>query len=241
MTPKEMFIVQKCWFDGPNVQPPQDYLALFSDRAQAENVSSQSAYIHAAHHQAVVRTILLPSGYAFSAAGDLFWIRSVHVNDIDVGDSCNWNGILHKGAHVISNRGVIGGTGNVNSRRGSETKENVVFVGANSHARALEVLMRGGSPANSHINHVSLAPLPNLLDGWSDTGTGSMIKEHPKTQLHESLKRSVMQAANIVLHNEALADSSDYRPLKRHCFRTESHQNFSHQTAEQVDAVMHSP
>ena len=238
MAPKEMFIVQKCWFDGPNVQPPQDYRALFSDRTQAEEVASRSAYMHAEHCQAVVRTILLGNVYAFSAGGDLFWIRSVAVdvgsNNINTGNSLSCNG-----AHAISNRGVIGGTGNLNSRRGSEVQSGVVFVGPDSHSLALQVLMRGGAPANSEITYMPFGPLSNLLDGWS---VGSMKKDRTSLDLEESLKkRSAMQASNVVLHNEALAECSDFRPLKRHCLKADTQYMFAHpRSVEQIDAVMHS-
>mmetsp|Transcript_3770 Transcript_3770/g.5000 ORF Transcript_3770/g.5000 Transcript_3770/m.5000 type:complete len:287 (+) Transcript_3770:190-1050(+) len=154
---REYFIVQKCWFDGPNVQPSQDYLALFSTRASAEQVASQSAHLHAAQRHSVVRTILLPTtsssyttttSYAFSAAGELFWVRSVFVNvdhcDVDATASAvdATNSTKQDGAHVILVGQVIGGTGNRNSRRGSEAQTGAVFVGPNSHARALEVIKR---------------------------------------------------------------------------------------------------
>ncbi|KAL7558630.1 hypothetical protein ACA910_019461 [Epithemia clementina (nom. ined.)] len=235
MSQKEMYLVQKCWFDGPNVQPPQDYLALFPSRAQAEEVASRTAYIHAGQCQAVVRTILLPSGYAFSAGGDLFWIRSVVV---DVSNSNNAVA-SYKGAHAISNRGVVGGTGNVNSRRGSEIQTGVVFVGSDSYSRARQVLTHGGVPTNSQITFLPFAPLPNLLDGW--IGTNMKEAAASVAALEDSLKkRSARQAANVVLHSEALAECSDYRPMKRHCCRAENHHKFSRHSVEQVDALMNS-
>lgn len=228
MTEIEMFLVQKCWFDGPKIQPPQDFLAIFPNRSHAEQVASASAYMHAAACQAVVRTILLPSGYAFSAGGDLFWIRSVYVNlDHDVLNP--GSGAHYRGAHAIANRGVIGGTGNVNSRRGSEVQTGVVFVGSDSHSRALQVIMRDNIPAKSQVIYLPFGPLPNLLDGW--TGT-SFKNEAPALSLEDpDKKRSAMQATNVVLQCEALAECSDLRPMKRHCYRVDPHCTVSHYSA----------
>ena len=56
---QEFFVVQKCWFDGPHVEPAVDYMALFTNRAKAEETAYQSAHVHAKNHQAVVRTLLM--------------------------------------------------------------------------------------------------------------------------------------------------------------------------------------
>eukprot|EP00522_Entomoneis_paludosa_P004925 CAMPEP_0172469186 /NCGR_PEP_ID=MMETSP1065-20121228/63120_1 /TAXON_ID=265537 /ORGANISM="Amphiprora paludosa, Strain CCMP125" /LENGTH=233 /DNA_ID=CAMNT_0013226783 /DNA_START=64 /DNA_END=765 /DNA_ORIENTATION=+ len=225
---REYFLVQRCWFDGPIISPPQDYQALFTQRGEAEEIASHSAQLHAANHQAVVRTILLPSGYAFSAAGNLFWVRSVWVN-ADVEQTYGEHFDLSFGAHAICNGNVIGGTGNPNSRRGSEATTGVVFVGPSSHAMALHVLQHGGVPANSKITWIPFAPLSNPLDGW----TGDIIKEQP---CPDTLKRRAADASASSVVVAVSDDSLDRRPGKRQCGVLEH--AFTSNAVESTDTAM---
>ena len=102
-----------------------------------------------------IKTLLLPSypsqnpqgsSYGFIAKGTLFWVRAC-VATIVVSESSSNGGpgtgtspgvavpaICHTQAYAILTEGVIGGTGNRNSRRGTEIPEGRVFGGdASAH------------------------------------------------------------------------------------------------------------
>ena len=55
------YIVQKCWYSGPNVSSPIDYLRLLPSVGEAEQVAYQSAHTYATGSRSpVVRTIQMP-------------------------------------------------------------------------------------------------------------------------------------------------------------------------------------
>jgi hypothetical protein len=205
-THQEFFVVQKCWFDGPLLEPPVDYLALFTKRSDADNVAYQSAHAFAAEHHAVVRTLILTeSGYAFSTAGKLFWVRSVYAS---LAPQQQKQATTNHGAHVILTKGVIGGYG---GRRGTEIAYNRVFVGPESSTMALTVLNRGDLPPGSMISWIPFGPLPenNLLQGWSLTSS-------PDTTMEDTIgsttgKRPVIEGQQQFHYHATAA-----RPSKRH-------------------------
>jgi hypothetical protein len=200
---QEFFVVQRCWNDGPHVEPPLDYMALFPLQRQAEETAYQSAHVHAANHQAVVRTLLLPTGYAFSAAGKLFWVRRVYA-------PTHYDAAT--GAHVILTKGVIGGTGNTNSRRGSELTHNRVFVGLDSSTKAMQVLMHEKAlPPQTMISWIPMGPIAVLMQGW-------VAQRHDIVEMammeDATAKRAAMDGQSQQ-HFHYHATSA--RPAKRHC------------------------
>lgn len=212
---QEYFVVQKCWFDGPLVEPPTDYMALFHSQSEAEQAAYHSAHAYAAAHQAVVRTLLLQTGYAFSAAGKLYWVRRVFA------DQHHENSISSSGgAHVILTRGVIGGTGNANSRRGSEVAHNRVFVGPGSSDRAVQVMMNENlSPETTTISWIPMGPLANVMQGWplpnqQQQQQQSNVVDAINTMdvVETSMKRNNMEGQQQ-FHYHVTAP----RPAKRHC------------------------
>ena len=187
---REFFIVQKCWFDGPHVEPPLDYLRLFGNAHEAEVVAHQSASTFAQHHHAVVRTVLLPqsmqrgSAYAFSAAGRLFWVRKIQA-------SVSGGSEGHKvSAHAVLTAGVIGG--NKSNRRGFEVNEGRVFVGPQSAQWALGVAQQMAS-SDTYVTWMPLEAYGNWMDGWPGA----------KQPVLEATKRA--------------PDGMGERPAKRHC------------------------
>jgi hypothetical protein len=204
------YIVQRCWFDGPNVAPPVDFLALFDTQTQAENCAYQSAHFYAQNqHAAVVRTLLLPtgngSGFACSAAGKLFWVRRV-IADISIG------GEESAGAHCILRNGIVGGTGNTNSRRGSEAETNCVFVGADSHARAQLAVEQHGQHGTNTVSWLPIGCCSDMMQGW------------PDLQSLPNAGNAVVQDQPFLAKRQTLEDQHQYhynpsapRPAKRLC------------------------
>ena len=163
---KEYFVVQRCWFSGPEMHQPLDYLRIFETRRDAEDAAYQSAHAWArskSPHSPSVKTLLLPSNpcspssksasYGFISHGSLFWARpllATHVSDCDFApsfrplqqqpNSASWTDVNLK-AYAVVTEGVIGGTGNKMSRRGTEVAEGRVFCGTGraAHIRALQV------------------------------------------------------------------------------------------------------
>lgn len=213
---QEFFIVQKCWFDGPHVEAPVDYMALFRSRGQAEEVAYHSAHVHATQRQAVVRTLLLATGYAFSTAGKLFWVRSVYARG--GGDGQNGGcagGAIAAGAHVILN-GVIGGTGNANSRRGSEVARNRVFIGHDSATRAMQVLQSENLPRGTVVTFIPMGPLANLGAGWSGGGSRADLHNNNPMAVNSNdspTKRSTMDGQPQQQFHYHVTSA---RPAKRH-------------------------
>ena len=210
-------MVQKCWFDGPHVEPAVDYKALFTNKTQAEKTAYQSAHAHAAQHHSVVRTLLMQSGYAFSAAGKLFWVRCVYATPSRSDSLTSIPEIpCHGGAQVILTNGVIGGTGNANSRRGSEVAHNRIFLGPDGRANALQVIVKEKLPETSVLSWVPFGPLSDFMQGWSaqshqTNGTAEVMDATPDVS---SAKRSMMDGQP---QQQFHYHTTSARPPKRHC------------------------
>ena len=207
---QEFFIVQKCWFDGPCIEPPSDYLALFATQSQAEETAYHAAHLHATLRHAVVRTLLLHTGYAFSAAGKLFWVRRVYARGQSDRNDCS------RGAHVILTKGVIGGTGNDNSRRGSEVAHNRVFLGHDSATQAMQVFQQESLPPGTMVTFIPMGPLANVDDGWSVDGVSLNNHNNHTTTVVENMtmKRSSMDGQPQQQFHYHVTSA---RPAKRHC------------------------
>lgn len=167
----ELFVLQRCWFSGPHHEPSVDCLRLFTSRREAEEVG-----FHAAHEfanrsifstsrtsAAPVKTILLPpsalgavsSSYAFQTCGKLFWVRSLKATIVPPAAISFGNTCAYTTAQVVLTQGIIGGTGNPNSRRGSEISEGRVFLGTD--AKAVQTAVEVGRQV-----HFSMANNPNV-------------------------------------------------------------------------------
>jgi hypothetical protein len=201
------YIVQRCWFDGPHASPPVDYMALFPDQSSAESCAYQSAHLYSSTQQAnhlqpgVVRVLLLPSGFACSAAGKLFWVRRVIADLFMGGDSA--------GAHCILRNGIVGGTGNANSRRGSEAEADCVFVGADSHTRA-QLAMEQQQWQPSVISWLPIGCYSDIVQGWPDLHSlneEKMVDNEPLLS-----KRQALEDQQQCHHNQSAT-----HPAKRIC------------------------
>jgi signal peptidase I len=144
---RDFFVVQKCWYSGPSDDVPTDYLRLLTTQQHAEEIACLSAHAFNSsssgnsptnntneNKNAPVRTIVLPDGggYAFLAAGKIFWVRRLQSSIVSTGHNANnvfnvTNSLMT--AHAVVTEHVIGGTGNRNSRRGQEVATGRVFVG----------------------------------------------------------------------------------------------------------------
>ena len=192
-------MVQRCWFDGPKVDPPMDYQRLLPSQVDAERVALESAHSYGKQHQAVVRTILLPptsqqgSLYAYTTAHVLFWVRKVTAT-VEIGLN---NPLIH----AVMNNGVIGGC---NGRRGSEVTSGRVYGGPHSAqwalqtAQALQKQSIGGN--NSYVTCLPTG-LPtggdDILSGWPD---------------HASFQQSIMQDVSETSSKRSFNVVSDYYP-----------------------------
>jgi len=126
---------------------------------------------HAKPSSGSLKTLMLPSypahnpqgsSYGFLACGGLFWVRAVRAtvataggdrsNNTNINSNNNNNtninnntnsGMCHSAAYAILTEGVIGGTGNRNSRRGTEVCDGRVFGGdATARLIAMEAVAR---------------------------------------------------------------------------------------------------
>jgi hypothetical protein len=161
-----LYVVQRCWHSGPQQYQPLDFLRLFHTQQDAEEAAYHSAHawsrqVQHGRNDFPIKTLLLPSypahnpqgsSYGFIACGTLFWVRALkatlitarHHNrmfDINNNNDSNDQSCCHSAVYAVVTEGVIGGTGNHNSRRGTEVCEGRVFGGdASSHKWAVEVL-----------------------------------------------------------------------------------------------------
>jgi hypothetical protein len=185
----ELFIVQKCWFDGPAQHPAVDYPRLFATAADAERVALTSAHLYAAaggnnngSATRKVRTVPLRDGgaYGFSAAGCLFWIRRVRAAVVvGVGGDVDGNAAAaatagggtiaaaqqqrrpqaSRGHCLTDAHGIVGGTGNPHSRRGTERLDGVVFVGDGAAAAAAAAAATTTTQPSSPLTRVAAWPV----------------------------------------------------------------------------------
>jgi len=153
---RELFVVQRCWHSGPHQYQPMDMMRLFTTQRDAEEAAYHSCHAwcryQKPHTEPQVKTLLLPrypvattgnqpgTSYGFVAFGSLFWVRSITVttnhsaatnrmmmmNPTFIPENLwEWNA---QDAFCVVTEGVIGGTGNRMSRRGTEISVGRVFV-----------------------------------------------------------------------------------------------------------------
>jgi hypothetical protein len=206
---REFFIVQRCWHSGPQQHQPLDYLRLFDARSDAEEAAYHSAHAWSrkqSPQDPSVKTLLLPSSpqqqqqnrgsttssgasYGFIANGSMFWIRSIYVSITDH---------TNEQAYAVVTEGVIGGTGNRMSRRGTEVCRGRVFVGG-SNARFLalqasDIVVQTIPGCTSYV-----ATLP--VGKPSEYATGRFLQEWPAeipihNDIHTSSSMNVMDTEN---------------------------------------------
>jgi hypothetical protein len=227
-----LYVVQRCWHSGPQQYQPLDFLRLFHTQRDAEEAAYHSAHawsnqVQNGRNDVPIKTLLLPSypdhnpqgsSYGFIACGTLFWVRALratmvtarhHNRMFDYNNNSNNNNnnsddqsCCHSAVYVVITEGVIGGTGNHNSRRGTEVCEGRVFGGdASSHKWAMETLQsvqagfqaQGGSMRNVEIKLLSVGKPENYY--LSD----AFLKDWPPQ----------------VLQPTKFADSIDMHPLHK--------------------------
>jgi hypothetical protein len=188
---KELFVVQRCWHSGPNQYQPLDYLRLFLSQPEAEEAAYHSAHAWSRYHkpnsEASVKTLLLPSypahntigtSYGFIAHGSLFWVRSLMATVASD----------HFEGYALVTEGVIGGTGNRNSRRGTEVPNGRVFLGddsSNSRFTALQVCHQVIASLPQTCNTcVATMPIGKPKDNYN---TGKFLQEWPPQVLQPHL------------------------------------------------------
>jgi len=144
-----MYVVQKCWHSGPKQHVPVDMLRLFPSQREAEEAAYHSAETFHEHPGSTtssgLKTLLLPSypahnpkgsSYGFLARGALFWVRALRATVVTASSNATNGTTCQSQAYAILTEGVIGGTGNRNSRRGTEVCDGRVF-GGDAAARAI--------------------------------------------------------------------------------------------------------
>jgi hypothetical protein len=161
---RELFVVQRCWHSGPHQYQPLDLMRLFLSQRDAEEAAYHSAHAWCRYHrpdaEPQVKTLLLPSypshntsgsSYGFIAHGNLFWVRSLYAttnSSTPASDArCSLN--ASEGYAVVT-EGVIGGTGNRMSRRGTEVPTGRVFV-PESGTRTMMMMVPVNSYAASEV------------------------------------------------------------------------------------------
>jgi hypothetical protein len=170
-----MYVVQRCWYAGPRVQPPIDYRRLLPSRAQAEQVAYGSAHLYATAagnnsggSPVAVRTLQLPHdmGLGFVAAGQLFWVRCLKAVA-----SCGQ--IRYGEAHCIVRNNLL--DGNVRrcaSNAAAAAEPCRIFVGPHSSHAALRLIHSGSVPEGSAVQWipVGMPPTPEQLGAeWPDS------------------------------------------------------------------------
>lgn len=226
----ELFVLQKCWFSGPHHEPSVDCLRLFTSRREAEEAGFHSAHEFANRSiftaastnktvVASVKTILLPpsargansSSYAFQTCGKLFWVRALQATVVSPGAFSFGNSTFpYASAQAVVTKGIIGGTGNPNSRRGAEVSQGRVFVSMdNSQAnrRAVEVAgqlqMNMAHNPNANITVVTLPigkPEHGAMQDWPQP-QGENMSTMMEEDHSNSNKREWMAATDPQLNS----------------------------------------
>lgn len=222
---RELFVVQRCWHSGPHQYQPLDMMRLFLTQRDAEEAAYHSAHAWCRYHkpnaEPQVKTLLLPSypahntsgsSYGFIAYGSLFWVRSLFATTNATCVSNDPRDIAANEAFAVVTEGVIGGTGNRMSRRGTEASHGRVFLPeatvrtmmmsmlVNSHA-ANEVMRRKALEMCHYVmaqigTHVSTNVVAVPIGRPSEYTSGNFLKDWPPQVLQPSLLESTLQGYN---------------------------------------------
>ena len=217
---------------------------MFRTQHHAEESAYHSARAWAANQKnGTVKTLLLPnhhnhntsdgtssSSYGFVAGGGtLFWVRRVQATWIG-GESSISNNLLS--AHVILTQGVIGGTGNRNSRRGTEIASGRVFCGEGSGAHAWRVCQHMQQQSNNHTMSPALHhELALVAIGKPD--------EYQSTLFLQEWPAHVLQPTSIVSANDNNNVTEDPQKRALQELTVPTSQNFAtNNWRQQQDATM---
>eukprot|EP00429_Kryptoperidinium_foliaceum_P004214 CAMPEP_0176012864 /NCGR_PEP_ID=MMETSP0120_2-20121206/6014_1 /TAXON_ID=160619 /ORGANISM="Kryptoperidinium foliaceum, Strain CCMP 1326" /LENGTH=302 /DNA_ID=CAMNT_0017345761 /DNA_START=232 /DNA_END=1140 /DNA_ORIENTATION=+ len=218
---RELFVVQRCWHSGPHQYQPMDLMRLFVTQRDAEEAAYHSAHAwcrhHKPHEEPQVRTLLLPSypahnqsgsSYGFVAYGSLFWVRSLVATTSSPVDPALMDprALTATEAYCVVTEGVIGGTGNRMSRRGTEVPHGRVFLAesdtktmqgfpVNNYAaqevmrrRALEVCHQVMAQLGASISN-TVATIP--VGRPDEYTSGNFLKDWPPQVLQPSLQDNI--------------------------------------------------
>jgi hypothetical protein len=193
-----LYVVQRCWHSGPQQYQPLDFLRLFHTQRDAEEAAYHSAHAWSRHvhngRDVPIKTLLLPSypdhnpqgsSYGFIASGTLFWVRALKATMVTARHHSRMfqedQNYCHTAAYAIVTEGVIGGTGNHNSRRGTEVCEGRVFGGdASSHKWATEALQQVQAGFQAQGYGDKLVELKLLYIGKPyEYSSGAFLKDWP--------------------------------------------------------------
>jgi len=240
----DLYVVQKCWFAGPQMNPAVDYLRLLTSVTDAEQVAYQSAHLHSSTCKGkVVRTIQLQNsssgtGYGFVANGTLFWVRKVRAvstnGDCRVGEA---HGVLCDGT-VLGEHGQARRTVQQNEHHNSN-KPSGIFVGPHSSHAALRYLHEQ-SPQDAVSRTVRWLPVgpPATVEQlqsewpdapcWNNNNNNNMLPVTTESTMSHDLD-SGLSSSKRGTENEASSwtifqktttanvDASQQRPAKRTC------------------------
>jgi len=214
---RELFVVQRCWHSGPHPYQPMDMMRLFTTQRDAEEAAYHSCHAWCRYHkpqmEPQVKTLLLPrypaagsqagTSYGFVAFGSLFWVRSLQVttNSTSPPSENMWDWYAHEAFCVVT-EGVIGGTGNRMSRRGTEIADGRVFVAepetltmmnipVNNYA-AREVMRRKAMETchliMAHLGPTVMNAVVNVpLGRPAEYSSGGFLKDWPAQVLQPTL------------------------------------------------------
>ena len=230
-----VYIVQKCWFDGPQ-QPNDrslDFRRIFTSCEIAEQVAIQSANAYNYKPDAPVSTILLnahnsATSYAFATCGKLFWVRRAYAVNIV-------NNQLPAGAVCSITNGIVGGTGNPRSSRGNEQVRNCVVLVPDDTQQAqaaAEQLRQLNSSQNTLHPDTNFEPLKlqtdpvsdNVLQDWPDytswrsyTTNANAVTSGKRGD--DSTNPTWGQAPTMMMTMAATDDEIAAPPAKKRAFR----------------------
>ena len=216
-----LFVLRASWFEGPHFQPSIDLPLLFFNQSAAEQVALQSAQVYSQQHP--VRTILNGNDYSFATRGRLFWIRCIEAtivhDQLQPPQTLSTEFSHQQQAYCIMARHVIGGTGNPNSRRGTEHRQGCVVVASNKAAaqRHLqstlssehEIVVLPIVEMNVAVTSTDDQWYVNILQAWPDAKAWVPLNhERPERCSDASRKRegSLGQGENSLIHHTMEAD-----------------------------------
>lgn len=174
-----------------------DLMRLFVNQRDAEEAAYHSSHAWCRYHrpeaEPQVKTLLLPSypiqsnagsSYGFIAHGSLFWVRSLTPTILATGKNR-----FHQDSYVVVTEGVIGGTGNRNSRRGTEVPVGRVFLGGEqARSMALQTCHNLMTQLNKdHLRPISTSIVSLPIGKPSEYSSGEFLKEWPPQVLQPNL------------------------------------------------------
>jgi hypothetical protein len=210
-----LYLVQKCWFSGPQTFDPIDFQRLFVTPESAQILAYQSAHAVSTMTQQPVRTVPMPHAitYGFAVAGALFWIR--RVDAVVVGSYSSPNNQYD--AYTLCWNETVG-----DSRRRVQQEEHpsttslYVFVGDDAWQVAQQ---HAAQDPHWTIRKMPIGPAPNDSSWrceWPRHAVGS-LENTTSSSSNESGKRTsrnAMEQENMHTWNIAVVTE---QPAKRRC------------------------